>query len=229
MDDLELDLQDPEEPISDAIEEGKPEVDKLGSAAGESPDGASEASGPEGSGVTVEVDKVIQPGAVVSGNATMPDGVTLKWYLDQMGRLGLTPPEGLSTKRGKYRGFPAEVASRLARCRVLGSRIPLPATVVQASGFLARRVSFSRAFSFSWRVRILSSATKGKLISRTTFSSTRMNRMHLTLRRSSSNRFFSSLEIAALAFKYMAHCPSRFKTASNSFDWSGSNRALALG
>ncbi len=41
-------------------------------------------------GVTVEVDKLVRPGAIVSGSVTFSDGVTAQWSLDQMGRLGLT-------------------------------------------------------------------------------------------------------------------------------------------
>lgn len=41
-------------------------------------------------GVTVEVDKLVRPGAIVSGSVTFTDGVTAQWSLDQMGRLGLT-------------------------------------------------------------------------------------------------------------------------------------------
>jgi hypothetical protein len=40
-------------------------------------------------GVTVDVDPIVKPGAVISGGVTFSDGVKAKWYLDQMGRLGL--------------------------------------------------------------------------------------------------------------------------------------------
>ncbi len=39
--------------------------------------------------VTVEVDRLIRPGAMVSGNVTFSDGVSGKWALDQSGRLML--------------------------------------------------------------------------------------------------------------------------------------------
>jgi hypothetical protein len=42
-------------------------------------------------GVSVKVDTVTRPGAVVSGKVTFSDGNTADWYLDQMGRLGLVP------------------------------------------------------------------------------------------------------------------------------------------
>jgi len=40
-------------------------------------------------GVSVEVDMVTKPGAVVSGTAVFSDGVRAQWFLDQMGRLAL--------------------------------------------------------------------------------------------------------------------------------------------
>ena len=40
-------------------------------------------------GVTVDVDRVVQPGALVSGSVTFSDGTNAKWSLDQFGRLGL--------------------------------------------------------------------------------------------------------------------------------------------
>jgi hypothetical protein len=40
-------------------------------------------------GVTVEVDRINRPGSVLSGDVTFSDGIKAKWYLDQMGRLGL--------------------------------------------------------------------------------------------------------------------------------------------
>ena len=43
---------------------------------------------PAGTGsVTVELDRIVRPGFMVSGNATFSDGVSGKWALDQMGRL----------------------------------------------------------------------------------------------------------------------------------------------
>jgi len=40
-------------------------------------------------GVSVVVDKLARPGALVSGTVTFTDGVKATWMLDQMGRLGL--------------------------------------------------------------------------------------------------------------------------------------------
>ena len=42
-----------------------------------------------GGGVSVSVDHLARPGAVVSGKVTFSDGQSADWYLDQTGRLGL--------------------------------------------------------------------------------------------------------------------------------------------
>ncbi len=46
-------------------------------------------SAPLGGGVKVEVDRLMKPGALVSGSVTFSDGVKAQWSLDQAGRLGL--------------------------------------------------------------------------------------------------------------------------------------------
>jgi hypothetical protein len=45
------------------------------------------------SSVSVSVDQLARPGAVVSGKATFSDGKKADWYIDQTGRLGLAPQE----------------------------------------------------------------------------------------------------------------------------------------
>ena len=44
-------------------------------------------------GVSISVDQIARPGAVVSGKATFSDGNTADWYFDQAGRLGLLPQQ----------------------------------------------------------------------------------------------------------------------------------------
>jgi hypothetical protein len=53
--------------------------------------------------VQVEADLINRPGTLMSGAVTFSDGVKAKWYLDQMGRLGL---EGVD--KG-YRPAPEDV------------------------------------------------------------------------------------------------------------------------
>ena len=54
-------------------------------------------------GVTLKVDQLARPGAVVSGKVTFSDGNKADWYFDQTGRLGL-----VSEKPG-YRPPPADL------------------------------------------------------------------------------------------------------------------------
>jgi len=44
-------------------------------------------------GVSVSVDQLARPGAVVSGKVTFSDGNNADWYFDQTGRLGLVPQQ----------------------------------------------------------------------------------------------------------------------------------------
>ena len=77
IDDLNLELKKetpPEEPQADAKEE-EPAEELM-------PDG-----------VSVEVDSIVTPGAIVSGSVSFSDGVKAKWQLDQLGRLGLSGVE----------------------------------------------------------------------------------------------------------------------------------------
>jgi hypothetical protein len=46
-----------------------------------------------GGGVSLSVDHLARPGALVSGKVTFSDGNSAEWYLDQMGRLGLVPAQ----------------------------------------------------------------------------------------------------------------------------------------
>lgn len=41
--------------------------------------------------VSINVDKVVRPGTLVSGSVTFSDGMSGTWQLDQQGRIGLIP------------------------------------------------------------------------------------------------------------------------------------------
>lgn len=59
---------------------------------------------PTGGGrVAVEIDRIMKPGALVSGTVKFSDGVKASWSLDQFGRLGLA-----AAKPG-YRPSPADL------------------------------------------------------------------------------------------------------------------------
>ena len=55
------------------------------------------------SSVSVTVDQITRPGAIVSGKVTFSDGQLADWYLDQSGRLGVVP------KVQGYKPAPADV------------------------------------------------------------------------------------------------------------------------
>jgi hypothetical protein len=73
-DDLKLRLKEPERPVEPPP---LPTPDKAAST--------------PASKVSVTVDQITRPGAMVSGRATFSDGQSAEWYLDQTGRLGLNP------------------------------------------------------------------------------------------------------------------------------------------
>lgn len=50
---------------------------------------------PAGGGkLRVEVSKLVRPGSMFSGTVTFKSGASGEWFVDQMGRLGLTPATG---------------------------------------------------------------------------------------------------------------------------------------
>ena len=65
---------------------------------GETADDALPPEGPAGDALrgktTVEVSKVVRPGAAMSGTVKFGSGASGEWYLDQYGRLGFNPDEG---------------------------------------------------------------------------------------------------------------------------------------
>jgi hypothetical protein len=66
--------------------------------------------------VSVTVDQVTRPGALVSGKVTFSDSKSADWYLDQMGRLGLVPKEqGYKPSQEDLMDFQAELQNELAR------------------------------------------------------------------------------------------------------------------
>src|SRR5580658_6419398 len=79
VDDLKLKPKDPPPPPKPAV---KPE-DALSLSPAPSVPGK----------VSVTVDQLARPGALVSGKVKFSDGKTAEWILDQAGRLGLVPGE----------------------------------------------------------------------------------------------------------------------------------------
>lgn len=99
IDDLNLELKKetpPPPPEADADEEPSP-VEALNAE-----------------GVSVEVDAIVTPGALVSGSVRFSDGVNAKWQLDQMGRLGLSDVEpGYKPSPEDVQEFQAQLQTEL--------------------------------------------------------------------------------------------------------------------
>ena len=67
-------------------------------------------------GVSVAIDSVARPGAVVSGDVTFSDGNGAKWYLDQFGRLGLAPQQqGYKPSAADLELFQVELQNELQK------------------------------------------------------------------------------------------------------------------
>jgi len=118
VDDLKLTPKDsePAKPVELPGQAGAP---GLTTPAGETPEKimAEEGSPPPGAGnVSVSVDHLARPGAVVSGSVTFSDGQSAAWYLDQMGRLGLAPrQQGYKPSPADLQTFQVELQNELAK------------------------------------------------------------------------------------------------------------------
>jgi hypothetical protein len=71
---------------------------------------------PGASRVSVSVDRLMKPGSVVSGTVTFSDGVSGRWFLDQLGRLGLESDKaGYKPSRADVEDFQAELRGALEK------------------------------------------------------------------------------------------------------------------
>jgi hypothetical protein len=102
--DAEVEPADPSAPGDDALP-----GDELGSPP------ADDFPAPAGS-LTLDVDRIVRPGAVASGTVTFSDGVSGKWALDQAGRLMLeTPQKGYQPSPADVQAFQRELQTQLQR------------------------------------------------------------------------------------------------------------------
>lgn len=100
VDDLKLMPKDPEPPAhSNPVPEGggsladAADSQGLGSADMKGESGAAGDDQPASAGgVSVKVDTITRPGAMVSGSASFSDGQSVQWSIDQFGRMGMVPP-----------------------------------------------------------------------------------------------------------------------------------------
>ena len=91
----EREEEEPEEEEAPAEEETPPAADEVLPPEGteDTPPAPEEDFPTPGGNVTVTVDQIAQPHALVSGKVTFSDGKAAAWYLDQMGQLGLDPED----------------------------------------------------------------------------------------------------------------------------------------
>lgn len=69
-----------------------------------------------GGGVSVTVDQIARPGAVVSGRVTFSDGKGGAWLIDQMGRPGLVPDQqGYRPSQPDIAQFQVQLQDELAK------------------------------------------------------------------------------------------------------------------
>jgi hypothetical protein len=77
---------------------------------------ADAAAAPAEPNVSLSIDRVVVPGAMVSGDVTFSDGVTAHWMIDRMGRFGLEPSvEGYQPSEMDLQIFQAELRAELQR------------------------------------------------------------------------------------------------------------------
>ena len=96
---------------------GETEEDELSPEALENADAEDLPLPPAGEGhVTLDLDRLVRPGFMVSGSVTFSDGVSGKWALDQMGRLLLeTPQKGYKPGPADVQAFQRELQIQLQR------------------------------------------------------------------------------------------------------------------
>jgi hypothetical protein len=81
-------------------------ADNVDDLAGAAPAGAG--------GVKVDLDRVVRPGAAVSGSVTFSDGTSGKWAMDQYGRLMLdTGKKGYQPAAADVQAFQRELSRQL--------------------------------------------------------------------------------------------------------------------
>ena len=107
VDDLKLTPHDPEPPkVVAPPPEAAPKADAPLPAGG----------APALGGVSLAVDHLAKPGAIVSGQVTFSDGQTADWYLDQTGRLGVAPTiAGYKPSAADVKDFQIILQSELAK------------------------------------------------------------------------------------------------------------------
>jgi len=116
VDDLKLTPKDPEPPKGVTQIGAAPPTGAAAPHHGKKASPASPPSPPATGKVSVTVDELVRPGAIVSGKVTFSDGQSADWYLDQTGRLGVVPgQQGYKPSAADVQQFQAALQSELAR------------------------------------------------------------------------------------------------------------------
>jgi hypothetical protein len=110
VDDLKLTPKDPEPPkVAAPVAEAAKPADKKSAPP---PAGLAGATG----GVSVTVDQLARPGAIVSGKVAFSDGQQADWHLDQTGRLGVAPrQQGYKPSAADVQQFQAALEKEITR------------------------------------------------------------------------------------------------------------------
>jgi hypothetical protein len=111
VDDLKLTPKDPEPPKVVAPVSAPTDPSKLTAEKNPAPEGTLPASA-----VSVSVDQITKPGAMISGKVTFSDGQVADWYLDQTGRLGVVPKiAGYKPSAADVQDFQTALQSEIAK------------------------------------------------------------------------------------------------------------------
>lgn len=91
VDDLNLTLQEKEEPKKPDEPVAETPADEAAAADATQPAAPAEAAPAGAPSVKVEIDPLARPGTMVSGTVTFSDGQLADWYIDMEGRPGVVP------------------------------------------------------------------------------------------------------------------------------------------
>ena len=121
VDDLKLTPKDkePARPISSTLPTSMSAASSTRSVPPKQPAALSpepESAAPGAGDVSVKVDQLARPGALVSGKVTFSDGKQADWYMDQSGRLGLVPQQaGYRPPAADLQKFQSALESELSK------------------------------------------------------------------------------------------------------------------
>lgn len=116
VDDLKLTPKDPEPPKAAAPSPASPLAPNAPAPPAPPLVPQSCAAAPAAGGVSVSVDQLARPGALVSGKVTFSDGQKADWYLDQTGRLGVVPAvQGYKPAAADVQEFQLALQDELAK------------------------------------------------------------------------------------------------------------------